>query len=141
VGLSDHPPDSSGSVVDIVQLGVSDTTAASGAFQLEHIGGGYYSFQVSHPGYASLDTVVQVRGGAGYDFTLQAESFLRGDANNDQQIDLADVIYLLNYLFKAGPTPSPFLSGDANNDGQVDISDAIYLLNYLFKQGPPPSSR
>jgi hypothetical protein len=141
VGLSDHPPDSSGTLVHVSQLGVSDTTVQSGAFQFDQVGGGYYDFQVSHPGYVPLDTVVQVRGGADYNFTLQADSFLRGDVNNDQQIDLADVIYLLNYLFKGGPTPSPFFSGDANSDDSVDISDAIYLLNYLFKQGPPPSSR
>jgi len=66
------------------------------------------------------------------------EEFLRGDANNDGLIDLGDVIYILNYLFKHGPYPIPMEAGDANCDDKVDMGDAIYVLNYLFKHGPPP---
>lgn len=139
VGLSDNPPDSSGSTVEISALAASDTTDQSGSFLFENVGGGYYIFQLSHPGYFSLDTLVQVYGGADYDFTLQVEAYIRGDANFDQQIDLGDVIHIINYLFKDGPPPIPFFSGDANDDGVVDISDVIYLLNYLYKEGPPPT--
>ena len=63
-----------------------------------------------------------------------------GDVNWDELIEVVDVIYLINYLFKHGPDPSPMLCvGDANADGDVAISDAVYLINYLFKSGPPPS--
>jgi hypothetical protein len=64
--------------------------------------------------------------------------FLRGDSNGDGVIDLADAVYLLNYLFKAGPEPDPYLAGDADCDGVVNLDDVIHLLNYLFKNGPPP---
>ncbi len=138
VGLSDDPPDSSGSVIHIVQLSVSDTTDAGGSFTFESVGGGHYLFQLSHPGYVSLDTAVQVGAGADYEFTLEVGTYLRGDVNYDQRTDLSDAVYLINYLYKQGPVPLPFFAGDANSDGTVDLSDAIYLLNYLFKQGPPP---
>jgi Zn-dependent M28 family amino/carboxypeptidase len=68
-----------------------------------------------------------------------AGSFMLGDANGDALIDLADVVYLLNFLFKGGFAPHPLQAGDANSDGTVQLGDAIYLLNYLFKGGPPPS--
>jgi hypothetical protein len=61
-----------------------------------------------------------------------------GNANGDDITDVADAIFLLNYLFKGGPAPSPLLIGNVNCDGTVDVGDAIYLLNYLFKAGPPP---
>jgi hypothetical protein len=61
-----------------------------------------------------------------------------GNANGDEIMDVADAIFLLNYLFKGGPAPSPMLIGNVNCDGTVDVGDAIYLLNYLFKAGPPP---
>jgi hypothetical protein len=61
-----------------------------------------------------------------------------GDANGDSILDIGDVIYILNYLFKPDDAPEPFYTGDVNCDGTVDIGDAIYLLNYLFKNGQPP---
>ena len=68
-----------------------------------------------------------------------ASAFMCGDANGDGQVDIADVVYLINYLFVGGPEPLPSLSaGDANGDGTVDIADVIYLINHLFTGGPPP---
>ncbi len=72
---------------------------------------------------------------AGY---LYASYVMHGDANADAIIDLGDVVYILNYLFKGGPEPCPMEAGDANCDGLVDLGDVVYLLNYLFKGGPPP---
>ncbi|HEX7401110.1 MAG TPA: dockerin type I repeat-containing protein [candidate division Zixibacteria bacterium] len=63
----------------------------------------------------------------------------RGDANADAVIDVGDVVYLINYLFKSGPVPSPLEAGDVNCDGNVDVGDVVYLINYLFKGGPPPA--
>jgi non-lysosomal glucosylceramidase len=61
-----------------------------------------------------------------------------GDVNSDGMIDLSDVIYLLNYLYKNGPPPVVLEAADCNCDGTVDIGDVVYLLNYLFKNGPQP---
>jgi hypothetical protein len=69
---------------------------------------------------------------------VYASRVKHGDANADGALDLGDAIYILNYLFKAGPDPCPMEAGDANCDGLVELGDAIYLLNYLFKGGPPP---
>jgi len=63
----------------------------------------------------------------------------RGDATGDGKVDVGDVIYLVNYLFRSGTPPFPLDAGDANCDGKVDVGDAIYLVNYLFKAGPIPS--
>ena len=65
-------------------------------------------------------------------------SFVRGDADGNGTVEVGDVIYLINYLFKAGPVPSPFEAGDANCDSKINIGDAVYLINYLFKGGPAP---
>lgn len=70
-------------------------------------------------------------------FNVILQDFLHGNANCDEQINVADVIYIIAYLFKGGPSPNPLDSGDANCDGKVTVSDAVYLINYLFKGGPP----
>jgi len=66
--------------------------------------------------------------------------FTCGDANADTIINSADVVYLINYLFKGGPPPVPMAAGDVNCDGVINSADVVYLINYLFKGGPPPCS-
>jgi len=61
-----------------------------------------------------------------------------GDCNGDGVIDVGDVVYLLNYLFKNGPAPQPLSLGDVNADTMVDVGDVVFLLNYLFRNGPAP---
>ncbi|HVP36256.1 MAG TPA: M14 family zinc carboxypeptidase [Terriglobales bacterium] len=65
-------------------------------------------------------------------------NFIRGDANADGKVTVADIVYLVSYLFKHGPAPSVLNSGDANFDGKVNTVDIVYLVNYLFKHGPVP---
>ncbi len=64
--------------------------------------------------------------------------FLAGDANADAVVDIADVVYLINYLFMNGSPPAPLEAGDVNLDGEVDTGDVIYLINFLFLDGPSP---
>jgi len=73
--------------------------------------------------------------------SILGNPFIVGDANGDGVIDIADVVYLINYLFTDGPPPDPLEAGDANCDGVVDIADVIYLINYLFIDGPPPGCK
>ncbi|OGC80564.1 MAG: hypothetical protein A2W07_00065 [candidate division Zixibacteria bacterium RBG_16_43_9] len=61
-----------------------------------------------------------------------------GDATSDGIINVTDVIYLINYLFKGGSVPSLLQAGDCNCDCKITVSDIIYLVNYLFKGGPKP---
>lgn len=70
--------------------------------------------------------------------TFSFFAFNCGDVNKDGVIDIADVLYLINYLFIEGPAPDPLAAGDANSDGVVDIADVVYLINYLFIGGSPP---
>jgi hypothetical protein len=70
--------------------------------------------------------------------TLYEGGFICGDANGDGVINSADVVYLINYLFKGGPAPNPLWVGDANCDGTINSADVVYLINYLFKGGPSP---
>jgi len=67
-----------------------------------------------------------------------APAFMCGDSNGDGIINSADVVYLINCLFKGGPAPDPLQAGDVNCDGMVNSADVVYLINCLFKGGPPP---
>jgi thermitase len=63
-----------------------------------------------------------------------------GDVNNDSKIDIDDINYLINYIFRGGPPPVPVSDmADANCDKKVSLSDIVFLINYVLKGGPPPS--
>jgi hypothetical protein len=61
-----------------------------------------------------------------------------GDVNGDGKVNVDDVIFLVNFLFKDGPPPVPPAAGDINADCFTTVADIIYLLNYLFRGGPAP---
>ena len=64
--------------------------------------------------------------------------YVCADPNNDDDINILDVVYLINFKYKGGPAPDPMESGDINNDGNINILDIVYLINYKYKGGPTP---
>jgi hypothetical protein len=60
-------------------------------------------------------------------------AFRRGDVNGDGDLDIADPISFLSYLFVAGSdSPACLDTADANDDGELDIADAVTMLLFLF---------
>ena len=66
--------------------------------------------------------------------------FVRGDVNNDGQVNISDVNRLFDYLFLGDLPPCEPDSADVNDDGVVNITDGSVLLHYLFNGGDPPPS-
>jgi len=68
----------------------------------------------------------------------------RGNMNGDvaDEIDIADLTYLVNYMFLSAPAPPCAEEGniDGSPDGLIDISDLTYLVNYMFGSGPLPAA-
>ena len=62
--------------------------------------------------------------------------FVRGDANQDGSIDIADAIQNVTCLFFC--FPPCFDAMDTNDDGAWNIADTVYLLTYLFQNTAPP---
>jgi len=65
-------------------------------------------------------------------------TFICGDANGDGNINVADAVFVINYVFKGGAAPSPLAAADANGDGEENVADAVYVINYVFKGGSAP---
>ncbi|HAK96568.1 MAG TPA: hypothetical protein DCM87_16655 [Planctomycetes bacterium] len=68
-----------------------------------------------------------------------AAHFIRGDANRDNKVNIADAVALCWTAVGRGPIPCED-AGDVNDNGRIDIADPIYLLMYLFAAGRPPAS-
>ena len=67
------------------------------------------------------------------------EPFRRGDAYDDERLDVTDAVTILRHLFGGGHDARNCDDAlDVDDDGSVTATDAIYLLGYLFGGGPPP---
>ncbi len=62
----------------------------------------------------------------------------RGNVNGDagDGVNVSDLTYLVNYLFKDGPVPQCLEEADVNGNVTVNVADLTYLVNFLFKAGP-----
>jgi len=73
-------------------------------------------------------------------YSIEVYKYIDGDANADAEVNVADAVYMINYVFKGGPDPEPIpVAGDANCDGDPNVADAVYTINYVFKSGPAPT--
>ena len=69
--------------------------------------------------------------------------FLRGDADGNEFLDLADAVINLIWMTNICPScPVPLCPKalDVNDDGRIDLGDPVRLLNYLYLDGPPPEA-
>ncbi len=64
---------------------------------------------------------------------------LVGDIDhNGSGPDIADLIYLVQFMFQNGPALPCLAEADINGDGiGPDIADLIYLVSFMFQNGPP----
>lgn len=65
---------------------------------------------------------------------------IRADVNHDGSgPDIADLVYLVTYMFGGGAAPPCLAEADINGDGSgPDIADLVYLVTYMFQGGPDP---
>ena len=65
-----------------------------------------------------------------------------GDVNNDANLNLMDVAYIINHLYRAGPEficeTGTDECGDVNSDNKLNLLDAAYIINFLYRGGPAP---
>jgi hypothetical protein len=110
------------------------TVAASPAVLGDHPEGDYY-FRVR-----GQDAQGQTTTGTTRNFSYTAgPGYTVGDLDSSGTIVASDIVYMVNYIFKAGPDPRPVWQvADVNASGTVSPADIVYLVNYVFKGGPPP---
>lgn len=61
-----------------------------------------------------------------------------GDADASGEVTSADIVFLVNFVFKSGSAPVNMASADVNASCNVTASDILYLVNYVFRGGAEP---
>lgn len=73
------------------------------------------------------------------DGTGDACELICGDINFNGFVNILDVTFFINYLYKDGPEPQYLQLADVNNNCSINILDAVTLINYLYKGGAAPN--
>ena len=64
------------------------------------------------------------------------------DSSPDDLLDIADLVYLVDYMFTGGPVPPCWEEADIDGSGGtvIDITDLVHMMDYMFDGGPPPAA-
>lgn len=73
------------------------------------------------------------------DATRALTGWACGDADNSWAVNVADLTYLVAYLFNSGPAPPVIEVSDVDGNGSVNVADITYMVEYLFLGGPEPA--
>ncbi len=50
-----------------------------------------------------------------------------GDVDNSGSYDVADLVYLMSFLYQSGPTPPVLSNADVNGDCVIDTNDVVLM--------------
>ena len=65
--------------------------------------------------------------------------FVCGDISGDDEgPNIVDLTYIVDFIFRGGPTPDPLISGDVNCDANANVLDLTYMVDFIFRGGPSP---
>jgi hypothetical protein len=66
------------------------------------------------------------------------ESYVCGDVNGDGVINLLDINFLINFIYKGGPAPVPLERGNVDGLPGINLKDITLLINFIYKSGQAP---
>jgi len=74
-------------------------------------------------------------------FTVSiSPAYVCADVDGSGVVDIADMVYIVSWMFDlpAGPEPVVLESANVDGLGTVDVSDLVYLVDYMFSVPPGP---
>jgi len=62
--------------------------------------------------------------------------YVCGDFDGDLNVNILDVVYLINFIYKDDFSPNPPDRMDVNHDALLNILDIVAIINFIYKDGP-----
>lgn len=94
---------------------------------VRHLGG-------TLPGCIIPGEIVNVRGTNTHNgsVSIRLKFGVYADCNGDGRFNIADISYLILYVFAGGPAPLDYLHGNFDGIDGVTIADVVILIRYMF---------
>ena len=84
--------------------------------------------------YLDLDAVIISDGSI-----MVTGGYICGDVDgNGSGPDIADLVYLVQYMFSGGPAPTAMAATNCAGGDGLDIADLVCFVNFMFSGGDPP---
>jgi len=61
--------------------------------------------------------------------------YVCGDANNDEDINLLDILFLIDFVYNDGPAPEFVEATDVDSSGETNLLDILGLIQHLYGDG------
>lgn len=135
-----NPPSDGVSLVTMANSG-------SGGIQASALdnGDGSFSALLTASTSTGLDTITATVEAGGQAVELNQRPVITyyrcGDIDGSltNLIDISDLVYMVDYMFNAGPAPPiPEATDLDGSGGPLDIADLVYIVDYMFNGGPQP---
>ncbi|MEW5994333.1 MAG: M1 family aminopeptidase [Candidatus Zixiibacteriota bacterium] len=113
---------------------ISGITSDTGMFE--------FTVRVDDAGSSWYDEVA-------YQLYVEPSPGIPGDVDSSGEVDVADLTFLVAYLFQGGAAPQILNTADVDASCQINVDDVTYYVAYLFQGGPalqwgcvpPPSGK
>jgi len=65
------------------------------------------------------------------------DTWMCGDCNRDEKVNLSDITILIDYVYLAGDDPDPLEAGNVNAslDGRINLSDITRVIDFVYLGG------
>ena len=68
---------------------------------------------------------------------LTIPSYVPGDANGDDLINVTDIVTIISYMMENNPEPFIFDAADVNEDGTINVTDIVGVINIMTADAAP----
>jgi hypothetical protein len=96
-------------------------------------------YGISPSAYQRDSVTVKVSDGCGADTaSFLLVTFLCGDVEYSQTVNVGDIVALISYVFGAEAPTIARYAADVECSNSINVGDIVYLIQYIFAFGPPP---
>ena len=71
---------------------------------------------------------------------IEVKSYIKGDANADDVVNVGDYVTTANYILEMNPNPFVFEAADVDESGTIDVGDLVGIVNIVLGDFSMPVS-
>ncbi len=61
--------------------------------------------------------------------------YICGDADGSGDVNIADLTYIVAYIFQGGPEPVKEEAADVDKSGNINVADLTGFVAFIFEDG------